>query len=210
MFGDGPRATTNDHGDDQIDNLSPGDWLVVVLAPTMGAPAEPAGGAAGFVPLFYPDTTVSAGAGILTLGAAEDRRGIDFHVPELTGYTVSGAIIGNAGRQQLHPTEVTLTPAEPAEIAIKLGIRTATADSQGRFVFPTVIPGRYVIAVFDVPTEAAPPGTSRLTYSVSGSGYLVVGTLATSDGSPAAISPPSTLPTLWARAPLVVSHGKCG
>ena len=110
----------------------------------------------GFAPVFYPGTVVRSRAVTVTVGAGEQRAGVDFDVQDVPTATVSGTVPVSAGDRI---PSVALIPntdvAEPDSVLV----RTVTGD--GTFTFTGVPPGRYTVLArgfsrapgsFDAPT----------------------------------------------------------
>lgn len=198
----GPRASTDDRGMYQLPNLSPSAYAVVMPSPANMTPTSRDFSASGFPTMFYPDTTASENATILTLGGGEERNGIDFHVTTLPTFSVTGAVSGRTPGLT-RPAQLSLRPARSARVSTTVDIRRTTADAQGRFTFPGVLPGPYVLEGTDISTEAGPAGTARPLYSQRGSGFVISGS-STLSGGAAPIAPLPSLPALWGSLPITV------
>ena len=102
--------------------------------------------AVSVAPVFYPGTGVVAQATPVTLRAGEERSGIDFTVQYIGSGRVSGTVQGPEGPASTGARAylVTNNPSMP-DLGIG-GLRSSNVDSQGRFDFPDVTPGQYLLA----------------------------------------------------------------
>jgi protocatechuate 3,4-dioxygenase beta subunit len=191
------QTETDNRGIFRLTNLTPGDFAIAVLSPANASPPKAGYSPSGYPTLFYPDTTSTASASVLTLGGGEERSGIDFHLTPRRAFVVSGTVTGPGWSAQLN-----LRPADSARIPNTADIRTAAVNAQGRFSFPAVSPGPYVIEVAEFPTSQAPPGTLRMRFVQNATGVAY-----DSAGGLVGILPLAPLPsgpTLWAAVPITV------
>ena len=94
----------------------------------------------GAAPVFYPGTVVQSKAVTVTLGAGEQRAGVDFEVQFVPTATVSGTVPIPAGAAA---PVVTLIP--DADAVGPDGVRGRQANGDGAFTFTGVPPGRYTL-----------------------------------------------------------------
>ena len=203
LIAGGVPVTTDDRGMYRMQNLTPGTYAIVMPSPANMTPTSRGFSASGFPTVFYPDTTSSENATLLTLGGGEERTGIDFHVTKLPAFTVSGTVSGQTPGQS-RPLRLSLRPARSSRVSTTADVRRTTADAQGHFTFPGVLPGPYVIEASDIPTEAAPAGTNRAMYSQTGSGFSMTGSPGLRGGPP--LAPLPSAPALWAALPITVEN----
>lgn len=156
------EARTDDRGMYRIFGLSPGDYVVSIPAAELASAAprasrtlDPAGDLA--YPLAFHPGGVTAGTdSVMTLAPGEERRGIDFRLQLARTRRVSGRVIGSP---------------DPGGLAVRLTVRTAafledpvfaetTTKADGAFVFDRVVPGDYVIRVFEASAESGGGGAS--------------------------------------------------
>jgi len=97
--------------------------------------AEPRKGAT-LAPVFYPGTTVAAGARTITVAAGEERAAVDFQLDYVPTATVSGFASEEAS--------VTLLPSPHSPIPINY-FRNTRAAADGRFAFTGIPPGEYML-----------------------------------------------------------------
>jgi protocatechuate 3,4-dioxygenase beta subunit len=199
----GVRVTTDDRGMYRLQNVTPGTYAIVMPSPANMTPTTRGFSPSGFPTVCYPDTTASENAMLLALGGGEERTGIDFHVMKLPAFTISGTVPGRMPGQS-RPLRLTLRPVRSTRISTTADLRRTTADAQGQFTFPGVLPGSYVIEASDIPSEAAPAGTSSALYSQSGSGFMMTGRAGLRDGPP--LAPIPKAPALWADTPVTVEN----
>jgi hypothetical protein len=94
----------------------------------------------GFAPVFYPGTVVQSQAVMISVGAGEQRAGVDFDIQFVPAATVSGTVPGLAG---LSGASVALIP-ESVIVGPDSG-RIRRTGPDGAFTFTGVPPGRYTI-----------------------------------------------------------------
>jgi protocatechuate 3,4-dioxygenase beta subunit len=107
---------------------------------------------------FHPAASSVADATILRLRAGDARNGVDIRLRPVSAVSVSGNISGPAG--PLAHFAVHLMPAEIAGTALEQRHEAAVtiADATGRFVFPAVTPGRYVVKAWRLQPSAIGQG----------------------------------------------------
>jgi carboxypeptidase family protein len=98
-----------------------------------------------YPPTFYPGAP-AATASIITIGAAELRDGIDFHLDPVPVVRVSGRIVGLADGTLLRATLALVPVAEGGRLA-DIARHLAITDSSGTFAFGSVPRGQYVLEV---------------------------------------------------------------
>lgn len=105
-------------------------------------PPPPVGGHLQVYPsTFYPSAFMPAQATTITLGAGEERSGIDIQLQPVSTVRMSGTLIGPSGPASM--ATVRLIPAGVEEIGPD-GLAPATfADATGTFIFPAVVPAQY-------------------------------------------------------------------
>lgn len=121
------------------------------VAPSPRAPAV------GYAPVFYPGVTVFADATRIRLGAAEERRGIDFTLAPVPTSIIEGTITRADG--QSAPIQLSLAPDGPMLLgATSRPILSQPPGPDGRFRYTSVPPGRYRVLAR---SEPAAPGRGR-------------------------------------------------
>ena len=105
-------------------------------------PAPPAGGAVGYAPIYYPNTLQQSAAVSITLGAGEERGGLDFVLSLMPTFRVTGAINMPDGTSPSQAPQVYL-----AELSGNGSDWWGVKETMGqRFSFDGVAPGRYAVA----------------------------------------------------------------
>lgn len=114
---------------------------------TAAAPVErrDEGATVGFAPVFYPGTTTATAATTITIGAGEERGGIDFQIQLVQTARIGGVVIPPAG---VAPQSVSLMLIADEQLSVPglMGpslLNRATPDAEGRFTYRSVAPGRY-------------------------------------------------------------------
>ena len=117
-------------------------------------------------PMFYPRTMGAGDAMVLTLGAGDERVGIDLSWPLVRGMRVSGTLRGPNGPAAWHG--LSLVPVSTGDVVFDIPVAYSTSDPVGRFSFFGVTPGAYLVRAYRVmptgPTFAftpAPPGAPQ-------------------------------------------------
>jgi uncharacterized protein (DUF2141 family) len=151
--------------------------------------------------VFYPRAATATQAGVITLGAGEERANVDFQLTPVSSSRVSGTVTGPDGASA--HTALQLLPAGIEEISRENSYETATAvtDTTGAFTFLGVTPGQYTIRVLRVPPRpvSADPGFTSVIQTGSGSTIF-------SGGGLSGPRPIPNEPTLWATLPVSVAE----
>jgi Carboxypeptidase regulatory-like domain len=130
-------TATDDHGSYRLFGLRPGQYVVSAEVGSTVAVAD----LPGYARTLFPGTLVAAHAQFVTVGQAE-VTGIDFGLVRAPSATVAGRFVNakdepTGGSLQLLPSQHSLTV-----MGVPAGARIY---SDGRFEFPNVAPGEYVI-----------------------------------------------------------------
>jgi len=96
---------------------------------------------AGYVPAYYPGVLQPAQAGTVRLGLSEEVGGIDVRLQIVKTLTVTGTVTS----AEPLPAEVNVQLIDPAMPIGNVGVWFRTAGKDGRFSFPGVLPGTYVL-----------------------------------------------------------------
>ena len=121
--------------------------------PTAAANSAPpakrdSGTTVGFAPVYYPGTLSAAAAATVTVGAGEERNGVDFALQLVKTAKIEGAIVAPAG-VPLQSVTLTLVPGGPAGLAGGLGpilpTSRASVGPDGKFSYTAIPPGQYTI-----------------------------------------------------------------
>lgn len=156
-------SRTNLDGSYRLSDVPPGDYVVAasanrdqVFANVQNAALV--GPAMVRVPIYFPGTPSTAGAGILTLHPGETLSGVNLSLVPVVAASVEGTIRSLRGSMQgltvgLEPVERGVSQAESP---------WSPVGEDGRFRFVGVPPGDYIVKAM-LP-ESAPdrPGTPRL------------------------------------------------
>jgi uncharacterized protein (DUF2141 family) len=99
-----------------------------------------------YVPIFYPGTPDASAARPVTVGAGEERSGLDFQIQLVTAARISGLVTGPDG-QSVTNASVTIFRVDQPAMGLLLNwfINSARTDRDGRFTIPGVAPGRYAV-----------------------------------------------------------------
>jgi hypothetical protein len=169
----GPTTRTDDLGRYRLSALLPGRYVVFVPQVTLGrvanaelpgiavgdatvsasvrdsannylAPARAGAALRVFRTTFHPDATTAGAAAVVSLGAGDDVAAVDVTLTPVPAVPVSG-VVSRAGGG-VGGVEVRLFPAGAGgEATGILETAMSVTDGLGRFVFPLVPAGRYVV-----------------------------------------------------------------
>ena len=171
----GRAILTDDRGVFRLSGLLPGEYYVAAGPPLL-APIDvqvlstvdvdralqllkaPAATAAeitferqrqAFAPVFYPGAVEFSAAQTITLRQGEERGGVDVRLQLVPAARVTGTVTPSDGRTVagLEVTAMPISDKSSLELFNPYFGRTIFTDPQGRFAFPTLIPGRYTIIV---------------------------------------------------------------
>lgn len=173
---------TNDKGEFRLSGLTPGDFVVGVplkrtLLPTAGAnsrvsaqemtvrtrPGEVGGGGAiddrVYAPIFFPQTADPSAAQIIGLGSGENRSGIDFHLDEVTGFTIRGRVVDASDQAvALAAIHLLVSPGGNLTSSEQFEVVGSISDSSGDFILPKIPPGTYRLTASQWPAPTLRPG----------------------------------------------------
>jgi hypothetical protein len=152
--------------------------------PALAAP--PSGQTVGYSTVYYPGTPDPAAASTITLGAGEERTGIDIHLQLVPTATVAGVVTSADGRLPQNMQVNMVASAHDGSFLPLGGINFVRPDPMGRFSVSGITPGQYTITARAAGTPlGAPPVTQ-----------------AGPPGRPGAVPPPVL--NLWASLDLTV------
>jgi hypothetical protein len=159
-----------------------GDQVVAISARTAGysSPPPPASGPMQVYPTtFFPSAATPGQATVVTLGAGQERSGVNLALNLVPAVRISGTIVGPAGPAGgMVVRAVAGSAEESAEGTGVADVASTTSDVRGHFQLIGVPAGRFT---------------------------LVVGRTDTGRGAVAA-NQASPTPLLWARMPIAVSE----
>ncbi|HUK36142.1 MAG TPA: carboxypeptidase-like regulatory domain-containing protein [Vicinamibacterales bacterium] len=132
---------TDDHGRYRLFGVPPGQYVITA---SIGQVTPQAGGAdvSGFAPTYFPGTTNAAEARQVTVPRSQDVSAIDFALIPLQTASIRGRKTGSDGLPMGGSLVLTASQRSKAIVTPSTGARIA---SDGRFEFPNVAPGEYVI-----------------------------------------------------------------
>ena len=157
---------------------SSGQTFTAVTAP---APSELPDQSSTYAPTYYPGTTTPAAGSIITVGAGEERAGIDFQIQRVIASSIRGVVVGGPATGPFSAiVSLSVTGDEIANIGVSSSARTRP---DGAFVLQAVPPGQYILTVRTLNAPSPPPAPSR-------------------PGAPPA-APPKPPEALWGRMPIV-------
>lgn len=133
------------------------DGIAYSLGRGMPIPRPPAGGRLFVYPsVFYSSTIVASHASVMTLRSGEDRSAIDFQISPVPTMRVSGVVLGPDGEMAAVPLR--LFDRDARSIGLNTESASAATDGYGRFMFPAVPEGNYVLQTAAPDSAPARPG----------------------------------------------------
>jgi len=138
-FSGGAAVVTNDRGEFRIPRLVAGSYKLVAARPRMQffALGDENMRQQVEAPTYFPSAIDAAAASAVTVGRGEERTGLEIRMQRTPAVRVSGTVTGDL------PTN------GPVSLSMSSGANTnlnTAADSEGRFQFPSVTPGEYVLS----------------------------------------------------------------
>ncbi|HET7218950.1 MAG TPA: carboxypeptidase regulatory-like domain-containing protein, partial [Vicinamibacterales bacterium] len=162
--------------------------------PQSGAMAVGDDQSTGYAPVYYPGTTSPASAVSVTVGAGEEKGGVDFQYQVVPVARVEGIVTASAG--QLPPT-VSISLVNTGFNVPGLNPGGARVDASGAFRINNVPPGQYLLvarATLNSGREGGPGGRGMPLAMPGGRGDALIG-----QGRGRAGGPPDQL-RLWGTA----------
>ncbi len=147
--------TTDDLGRYRIYAVPAGDYVVTASVGQV-VPFEPGMGVSGYATTYFPSTTNTREAQQVSVPRSQDVPGVDFVLVPTPTAMISGKKIGSDG--QPFGGSLTLTPSQRSG-AIATPPTGARIYDDGRFEFPNVAPGDYVIQARPGEAERGARGT---------------------------------------------------
>jgi hypothetical protein len=165
------QASTDDRGVYRIFGLAPGDYVVSAVSSnqdraqsdgsaaaiehavaaavnaktqvvTIDPPPPTESNGVSYAPTFYPGTLTPGAGGTITIGAGEERSGVDFQMMVVPTVPVQGIVLGASGTL---PPNLNLQLVNADEGLVGLGQASTRVTPDGRFTFRGVAPGQYVV-----------------------------------------------------------------
>ncbi len=164
------RAVTDDTGAYRLGALVPGDHLVGISMPRINDRESTEIDDVVFAPMYFPGAELVAGASTVTTDAGRDFAGVNFTVPTAAPRDVRGRL-DPASVPEGDMSAVRLVLARPldpvvAEAPVHRILSDTAPEPDGRFVFPSVPPGEFVIEAIlpgtgpEAPSPGEPPATA--------------------------------------------------
>jgi hypothetical protein len=114
-----------------------------------------------FAPVFFPGTTSLSGATTITLKRGEERAGVDFALRLVPTARIDGTVTGLDGQPVTNAEVVATLVTDAFSLDLFRGTLGSTrSDARGRFSYPGVSPGHYVIAARSAPDPSSGSGTA--------------------------------------------------
>jgi len=136
----GASIPTDDLGRFRVSALAPGRYIV---SATIGGVAS--ADLPGYTRSYFPGTPTAREAQFVTVGLSQEAAGIDFSLSRAKTATISGTLLNAAGEPSATGS-VRLMPSERSASVTSVSVG-ARLLRDGRFEFPNVTPGQYLIQV---------------------------------------------------------------
>ena len=120
-------------------------------------PAGSDGSRTTYAPVYFPGTTLTSAAETIPLAPSEERAGVDLQLQLVPMARVDGVVNG-LGPASSAVTLRLVNPDSPTPGSMSLATSSA---SDGRFAFPSVVPGRYLLEARSATGGPATPGEVR-------------------------------------------------
>ena len=133
-------SLTDDLGRFRTFGMAPGNYVVSAVVGSVGSADLP-----GYTRSYFPGTSNAGEAQFVSIGVAQEITGIDFSLERTHTARVSGTLLNAAGLSSTQGS-VRLVTSQRAASATSTSIG-ARLMPDGRFEFPNVTPGQYVIQV---------------------------------------------------------------
>jgi hypothetical protein len=131
-----------------------------------------AGQTVGYALVYYPGTLEASNAVVVTLGANEERSGVDFALTLAHTARVQGVVLEPDGRPA-PGGQIQLQTSEAETQLFFQGNQFTRVTPDGKFTFSGVAPGHYTLVARAPDTAAAPP-TNNAAGSAGGLGGVIV------------------------------------
>ena len=129
----------------------------------------------GYAPVYYPGTTSPVNAAIVTVGAGEEKGGVDFQYQVVPVSRVEGIVTSSAGPL---PPNVSISLVNAAFNVPGINPAGARVDASGAFRINNVPPGQYVLVARGTTSpgrEGGPGGRGMLPGMPGGRGEMAQG-----------------------------------
>jgi hypothetical protein len=148
---------TDDRGEYRLFGLPPGEYAVICTlgAVQSAAPApSPSDATLGYTPTYFPGTAVASDLVPVSIGAGEERTGVNFAIQPVPVATVAGTIVA-PDASPLASLQPRITLTAEAESSGLVFTRGALVGADGRFTFAGVPPGRFTVSALAAPRRLA-------------------------------------------------------
>lgn len=113
-----------------------------------------------FAPVFFPGTPDVSRAQVITVGLAEEKTGVNIRLELVPTARLEGTVVTPDGQPapSAQVVATAVTEAFSMDLFNAAAAGTAPVDARGRFTFPALAPGRYVVTARTAPVPAQPGG----------------------------------------------------
>jgi hypothetical protein len=135
-------SSTDDLGRYRLYGVQPGQYIVHA-SPGQVVPNQQFSDLSGYAPTYFPGTASAAQARRVQVAQSQDMTGLDFELIPTPTATISGTRVGSDG--QPFGGSLTLMESQRSGAIITPATGARIHEEDGRFEFPNVAPGDYVI-----------------------------------------------------------------
>jgi hypothetical protein len=161
---------TDDRGEFRLFGLPPGSYVVSAVPADegLGLAEVPSGGTAGFVPVYFPATTVAADAQPIVVKMSEEVTGVNIRLQLVRTVRIEGRISAPSGTQpgDVHVTLVAKASApgsgSPTTVLRSLGV----VARDWTFSYAGVAPGTYQLTARVIETSGVKPSPGLVAVGV--------------------------------------------
>jgi hypothetical protein len=169
------------------------------VQPALGLPPAP-GQTVAYAPVYYPGTSDQSNAAVITIGAGEERSGMDFVLAAVPTARITGLVVGADGGPASGAT-VTIAALQPDATDVLGSVMSripGRPSPDGTFSLSGVVPGHYRITA-----RAAPPAANGKSDTAAPNPLLFAQLAAMGGGADAAA-------TLWGQEEVTVDGHDIG
>ncbi|HYM26418.1 MAG TPA: carboxypeptidase regulatory-like domain-containing protein [Vicinamibacterales bacterium] len=153
----GRMSSTDDLGSFRIYGLPPGEYAVQATWRSNAPSSAESLGRTGYAPTFFPGTTDALSAQRFTLRAGQSVADVVMSLIPVATVRISGSVVDSHGAAVLNGS-VLLTQQRAEGPVMGMIMNTPAPIRDGKFVFPGVAPGQYILR--KMPNGSADAGES--------------------------------------------------
>jgi len=141
----GRFSSTDDLGNFRLYGLTPGEYIVEAQWRQIMASSAEALGRTGYAPTYFPGTTDALSAQHFVLRANQNIADIVMSLVPVATVRVSGSVVDSHGAAVNNGAVMLMQQQRTDAVVTNMIIPSGAPLRDGKFVFPTVAPGQYVL-----------------------------------------------------------------